>query len=314
MSSAKKPCAAVIGGTGFIGRHVCAALTRRGYRVLAVGRKPPREAPEAEFLSLDMLGTSAELIGEVLAVAGARVVVNAATDSWSGTDAQMARSHVQLVETLVEALAGIPQRPRLVHLGSVHEYGETLPGLSVAEDWPPAPATLYGRTKLAGSRTVLDAAHAGRIDALVLRITNVCGPGAPSATFLGKVATLLRRAAPGEPVRLTIAEARRDFIDVRDVADAVLRAGESSLTGETVNIGQGSAVPLRDVLGLLVSASGVPPHLVQELDGPVRRNGADWTQADIRRAREVLGWSPRVPLARSIGDQWAAAAEENQNL
>ncbi|MFG2608501.1 NAD-dependent epimerase/dehydratase family protein [Streptomyces sp. NPDC048514] len=313
MGFFSQPCAAVIGGTGFIGRHVCTALSRSGYRVLAIARNEPRGALDADaFASLDLLSATPDDVAGMLGRAGARVVVNAATDSWDGTDEQMTRSHVQLVETLVRALESTPPSPRLVHLGSVHEYGELPSGVSVTEDHPPAPTSLYGKTKLEGSRTVLAAARAGGIDAMVLRITNVTGPGAPRSSFLGKAAALLRSAGSGAPVSLTVADARRDFVDVRDVADAVVRAAESPVNSTTVNIGQGTAVSVRDILGLLVAASGVPPHLVRGQDGPVRSNGADWTRADIGRAGDVLGWTPRVPLAQSIADQWAAEAVENQ--
>ncbi|MFI6640446.1 NAD-dependent epimerase/dehydratase family protein [Streptomyces sp. NPDC050504] len=305
------PCVAVIGGTGFIGRHLCTAFSRRGYRVLAVARRPPREPLPAEFTALDVLSATARQLTALLDAAGVRVVVNAATDSWDGTDEDMVRSHTDLVDTLVRALAGMARRPRLVHLGSVHEYGEFPYGVSVTEDRPPAPVTLYGRTKLAGTRTVLDAALAGRVDALVLRITNVCGPGTPRGSFLGKVADLLRAAAPDAPARLTVADARRDFVDVRDVADAVVRAAESPLSGTTLNIGQGTAVEVREILDLLVTASAVPPELVHRQEGAVRSNGANWTRADVGRAREALGWSPRIPLERSITDQWKAAAAED---
>ncbi|BBJ38851.1 hypothetical protein SSPO_015690 [Streptomyces antimycoticus] len=171
--------AVVIGGTGFIGRHICRALTKRGYEVLAIARKPAEPIPGVAFLRLDAVSAPSDDIAR--AAKSADLVVNAAGDSWEGDEESMTASHIPLVDRLVDAVATLPRRPRLVHLGSVHEYGPVPDGTAIAEDHPTAPHTPYARTKLIGSRIVLGAADAGRVDGCVLRVTNVCGPGTPGA-------------------------------------------------------------------------------------------------------------------------------------
>ncbi|QHC20457.1 NAD-dependent epimerase/dehydratase family protein [Streptomyces sp. GS7] len=304
----------VLGGAGFLGRHICRAFGQLpGHRVLAVTRGPREPVPGAELVPLDVLTGPAEALHALVARADA--VVNAVTDTWEGTEAQMTASHIPLLERLVRAVAAAPARPRLVQLGSVYEYGQVPVGTVIGEGHPADPVSPYARTKLAGTRMVLDATAEGRVDGCVLRISNVCGSGSPRRSFLGGLAERLRRAmADGTPVSLDVTEDRRDFIDVEDVAAAVVSAATAPVSGRVVNIGRGTAISVRELAWLLVAASGLPPHLVDERPAPAGAtpaggNSSSWTQVDIRTARELLGWSPRVPLEDSLHRQWTALLE-----
>ncbi|MEQ4303844.1 NAD-dependent epimerase/dehydratase family protein [Plantactinospora sp. B6F1] len=95
---------------------------------------------------------------------------------------------MRVLFTIMPAVATVPRRPRLIRLGSVHEYGPVPIGAAITEGRLPAPNTGYGRSKLGGTRAVLRAVRTGGLDGLVLRIANVCGPGAPPASLLGSVA------------------------------------------------------------------------------------------------------------------------------
>ncbi|RCV47557.1 NAD-dependent epimerase/dehydratase family protein, partial [Marinitenerispora sediminis] len=243
----------------------------------------------------------------ILRAARVDTVVNA-TGGWGSTQEEMAYAHVRLVRRLVAALALLAHRPRLVQVGSVHEYGPVAPGTLITETTPARPSGDYGRTKLAGARAVLAAAHAGDVDGVVLRVVNVCGPHPPPASFLGALLRRLRAAAPGDDLTVSVADARRDYVDVRDVAEAVLLAATAPATGRIVNVGRGEATEVRELVRLLLAAAGRPAGLVREDAGEVASKGGDWTRADIRLARDLLGWRPRVDLPGSIRDMWAASA------
>lgn len=305
VTDAHASSAVVIGGTGFLGRHICTALAAHGYDVLAVARKHVEPIPGARFLALDVASATVGDIAE--SVGSADLVVNAAGDIGADNEERMTAEHVLLVDQLVRAVSTLRRRPRLLQLGTVHEYGPVPEGTAIAEDHPTAPGSLYARTKLAGSRIVLDATDAGRVDGCVLRLTNGCGPGAPLNGFLGRLAAQLRTTSEEVPLNLTVVHDQRDFVDVRDIAEAVVLAAGTRATGRLINIGSGTATSMRELAGILVAVSGVPPHLVRKGQAPVHRKGGAWTQADIRLARRLLGWSPRVPLKQSLHDLWAAS-------
>lgn len=297
---------AVLGATGCVGRQVCRALVRRGDHVLAVTRRPADHVPASEFRTVDLGAEPPERIAAMLIDSQVDVVVNA-TGGWGTTEEEMLHAHVRLVERLVEAMTVVPSRPRLVHCGTIHEYGAVAEGTLIGEDIEPTPQTPYARTKLAGSETILRAARANRVDGVVLRTVNVCGPYPAPASFPGVLLNRLRAAAvDATVVEFTVAGAMRDYIDVRDMAEAVLLAADKAATGQVINIGRGKAVAMGDFVRMFVAAAGFPPDRVRLRSEQVASKGGDWTCADIGLARTLLDWEPRISLPDSLSAMWEA--------
>ncbi|MDC0772606.1 NAD-dependent epimerase/dehydratase family protein [Streptomyces sp. HD] len=308
----------VAGGTGFVGRHVCRAFAAAGWQVTALARSRPRRRVAAGDLRLLDIGAApTAAITELLASVGPHVVVNAAGAVWSTTEEQMVRANADLVGKLTTAMSALPWRGRLVQLGSVHEYGPVAEGHLIVETTPERPVSVYGRTKLAGARHVLDAAARGQLDALVLRIANVSGPGTPRGSLLGMVAAHLARPAglggtggDGGELRLSPLLSTRDFVDVRDVAAAAVAAAGSGVSGRVVNIGSGRAVQVRTLVRRLIELSGREVRLAEDAPPPRRGDSAEWQQLDISAARTLLGWQPARDLEQSLHDLLAAAMAE----
>ena len=137
---------------------------------------------------------------------------------------------------------------------------------------------------------------------------NPVGPGAPEESLPGRLAAELRRAlAGGTGVRLGSLDAVRDFVDARDVADAVIAAAcAPRLPHPVLNIGSGRGVPVRALAKELVAISGCTAAIREDAPGSSRSEGLMWQQADITRAGADLGWRPRRDLAASLSDLWEA--------
>jgi NDP-hexose 4-ketoreductase len=197
---------------------------------------------------------------------------------------------------------------RLVQIGSAAEYGRTETGVPVAESARPQPASVYGVTKLAGTRLV-ELARAAGLDAVVLRVFNVVGAGAPEDGLPGRAVAQLRRAmARGADVRLGPLGAVRDFVDARDVADAVLAAVTApELPHSIINVGSGRGVAARALVEELLAVSGYRAAVHEDAAGSSRSAALPWMQADISRARQDLGWQPSRDLKASVSDLWEAS-------
>ncbi|SBT43670.1 Nucleoside-diphosphate-sugar epimerase [Micromonospora auratinigra] len=233
------------------------------------------------------------------------LVVNAAGVVWQSDERRMREVNVAFVRRLVDELGVLAGPPRLVQIGSVHEYGPVPEGTALDEDTPPRPVGPYGTTKLAATRSVLDAAD---LDAVVLRVANACGPGAPPESLPGMIARHLAAAEPG-PLRLAPLLAYRDFVDVRDVAAAVVAAGAAEAGGRLFNIARGETVPVRHVATRLIALSGRHVRIVEE-PPPVRaRTDAPWQRVLIDRAVRSLGWKPERDLDASLRDLLAAPGQ-----
>jgi len=241
----------------------------------------------------------------VLAAEKVGTVVNA-TLGWGRTEEEMGYTNVRLVERLLGALRSMAYPPRLVHLGTIHEYGPVPYGRLLDEDMTPRPQTLYAQAKLTASLMVLEAVRVGQLDGIVLRVTNTIGPYPAPESFFGALAARLRDDRAAEGVELTIADARRDYVDVRDASDAVVRAAQSPLADPLVNIGRGEALYIRELVDALVRATRLPPESVRERRGAVagRSAGADWIRVDNSRARRLLDWRPRYDIHESMRDLW----------
>jgi NDP-hexose 4-ketoreductase len=240
----------------------------------------------------------------VIAEVAPDAVVNCA-GAITGAPETLAAANVTGVYTLTKAMLLTRRRPRLVHLGSAAEYGRAEPGVPVTEQVTARPGAIYGVTKLAGTRLVELAAAAG-LDAVVLRIFNPVGPGAQPASLPGRLAGELRQASRhGTDVRLGSLDGVRDFVDVRDVADAAFAAATAAaLPHAVLNIGSGRGVPVAAMVKQFLAISGCTAVVHEDAQGPARSPDITWQQADISRAVADLGWMPHRDLAESLTDLW----------
>jgi nucleoside-diphosphate-sugar epimerase len=304
--TAPRPRVAVLGATGCVGRAVCAAFEAGGDEVLAVARNHAPHVGRYPFVPLDVAAADPAKIAEVLESERIGVVVNA-TGGWGRTEAEMTYAHIQLIDRLLAgvAAADLEQPVRVVHVGSIHEYGEVPHGTMISESTPSRPATPYARSKLAGSNLVVQAGRDGVVQSVVLKAVNVCGPYTTPASFLGALAARIGATPSSEPLELTVADAQRDFVDVRDLAQAVVAAASvPAAAGRVVNIGRGEAYDIRELVRLLFIAAGRPEHLIAERSAAVQSKGGGWTCADASLAAGLLGWRPQVGMPESMAALW----------
>jgi nucleoside-diphosphate-sugar epimerase len=296
------PRVLVIGASGFLGTHVRDRAGALGMDVITAGRTPLPES-RAHCL-LDLTSDDPAALAGVLADVAPDVVVNCA-GATGGDVGMLAAVNVSGTAALVRAMRMTGRPIRLVHLGSAAEYEPSEPGTAVAETAPARPASAYGATKLAATRLV-ELGRATGLDAVVLRVFNPVGPGAPDTILPGRVVTELRRAlATGTEAVFGSLDAVRDFVDARDVADATLAAASVPVLGAPViNVGSGVGAPARTLVRELADISGYRGPVRETATGSPHSAGLSWQQADIGRAERELGWRPRHDLRTSLADLW----------
>ncbi|MDH4335394.1 MAG: NAD(P)-dependent oxidoreductase [Chloroflexota bacterium] len=281
------PPVALLGAGGFLGSHVYRALAAADQEVLALRRGLP--------------------LREQLEAAGPAVVVNCA-GATHGSRSELEAANVHLVLGLVDEMRGVGAR--LIQIGSSAEYGPGVSGTPISEEHPAHPVGEYGATKLAATQAVLAAQRAGRLAATVLRVFNPVGAGMASASLPGHAATLVRRALDqGGPVELGSLNATRDFVDARDVADAVVAACFApAADGQVLNVGSGRGATARELVQTLAEIAGYAGPIGEGASGSPRSATVSWQVADIRRAATVLGWAPRRSLAEALAALWSGIA------
>ena len=291
----------LLGADGFLGRHVLVQLLADpAVNLTTLGR---RDSADIRF---DLATGRPGVLTRFLNAVQPRAVIDCAGATLGGAR-ELTRANTVGTATICEAMRRSTCSARLVQIGCAAEYGPTQIGSSAGEATPPRPIGPYAVSKLAATELVAGS----DLDAVVLRVFTPVGPGTPARSPLGRIAEALRRAMQRGHHEITVGglSLRRDFVDVRDIARAVHAAALSGAQG-VINVGSGHAVKLYDAATVLARAAGFTGSVLT-LDEPGGA-GSDgcgaWQQADVRAARDRLGWRARTPLEESAADIWMEAA------
>jgi GDP-4-dehydro-6-deoxy-D-mannose reductase len=174
----------------------------------------------------------------------------------------------------------------------------------LTEDSPLRPLSPYAASKASQDLVAAQYPRAYGMRVIRLRLFNHTGPRHPEQFVASSFAHQIARIERGlqEPVlEVGNLDARRDFVDVRDVARAYRLAAQRELSGDVFNVCSGHAVSVRHILDLLV---GLAHCEVTVRPDPERMRPADIPLliGDPRRFREATGWVPRIPIEQTLAD------------
>jgi UDP-glucose 4-epimerase len=312
----------VVGGAGYVGGHLVAALRAHGADVVVVddlstgvaGRVPGPlvELDVADSRHIDRLAATMRehQVGSVVHLAGKKNAPESLT-----RPAYYARSNGGALAVVLEAMEQA-QVDALVFSSSAAVYGETAAD-DLDESAPTAPANPYGWTKLDGERLVAHASAAWGLRATSLRYFNVAG--AASAALADTVSHNLvtrlvaRIAAGGRPeifgddYPTPDGTCVRDFVHPADLAEAHVAALRVLDTGvacpPVLNVGTGSGCSVRQMTHAVLEAAGstLSPVVRDRRPGDVAR-----VVARGDRARDALGWAATRTVADIASSAWAA--------
>ncbi|MEQ1473774.1 MAG: NAD-dependent epimerase/dehydratase family protein, partial [Candidatus Acidiferrum sp.] len=188
---------------------------------------------------------------------------------------------------------------RIVFAASSSAYGET-PTLPKVESMEPQPISPYGVTKFVGELYLQTFGRCYGLENVCLRYFNIFGPRQdPSSQYSGVMAKFCTAfLEETEPVIFGDGTQSRDFTYVDNAVQANLLACEApAASGRVFNVGTGDRINLNQVVEALGKISGKPmkPRYDPPRDGDIRDS-----QADISRARAVLGYEPTVALEEGL--------------
>jgi UDP-glucose 4-epimerase len=174
--------------------------------------------------------------------------------------------------------------------GAIYGEAQTIPA---PEDHPVAPEAPYGLSKFCAENYCALFARLHGLSTVSLRFGNVYGPRQDPLGEAGVIAIFCGRVLDGgRPVVFGDGLQTRDYVHVADVVSANLLAAESD-AGGAFNIGRGEEITVIDLVEALAphAPNGFSPDFQPERTGEVRH-----IALDASRAREELGWEPRVGL------------------
>ncbi|WP_334150913.1 GDP-mannose 4,6-dehydratase [Hyphomicrobium sp.] len=294
----------ITGGTGFVGsflvRHMETEGQGGGIVAPGLGSVPIvdiRERDAVERLVREVKPTALVHLAAVAAPAQARDDPGLAWEiNLTGT------------RNLAEAVLRHAPGARFIHAGSSDAYGASFIDAQapLTEDAALQPMNVYAATKAAADVMIGQMSHDG-LRAVRFRPFNHTGPGQSDTYVIPAFARQVARIAAGrdEPVvHVGNLEAERDFLDVRDVVRAYAQAALSDIPHVpdlVFNLCSGTPTRLAAMINMLIERAGVT---VEVRSDPERMRPADVkrTWGDFSRARARLGWSPVIPLERTLDD------------
>lgn len=301
--------ALIVGGAGFVGSYLIDHL-RYEYKWSISVTKMQNEMiykKDADVFDLDILVK--EDILKLLETIRPDYIFHLAAQSsvalsWK-KPALTIDVNIKGTVNLLDAVRELDYRPRILLIGSGEEYGhikeEETP---IKEDNATRPGNIYAATKVAQNIIGKIYTDAYNMDIVMVRAFNHIGPNQSPifvvADFCKQVAEIEKGMK--EPViRVGNLSAKRDFTDVRDVVRAYALLIQKGTSGETYNVGSGSAVSIDDILKTVLAMTEakisveVDENKLRPVDVPI-------IEADITKLKKATGWQKKISLKETIAD------------
>ena len=299
------PIWAITGGSGFLGRHLLAALRDKPeLTTIAVGRTCPPGCSPANLARVDLSDPGA--IRSAFSAILPDVVIHAAGRTPPADRPLLYQANTVHTLNLLDALRDLGLPARVVLAGSAAELGPVaVQDLPVSEDYPCRPVEAYGLSKWLATCAGLVARPP--LQVISARIFNPIGPGLTPNQAFGRFAALL-----ADPATTTFEvgdlDTRRDFVDIRDVANALIAIAEGGEAGGVYNVGTGRSERIGDGLDRLMVRSG---RRLEIRVNPAFKAapGPRDSRASIAKIVSTTGWKPRVSFQQSLDDLWYDLAE-----
>jgi len=310
----------VTGAAGFIGGHLAEELLRRGHEVVGLddfsSGKRDTAAVLARYPRFHLLeGSIADAQIVARAVAGAKWIFHlAAIPSVPVSIREPERTNAVNVGGSVNVLQAALRSnvERVVLACSCAAYGDA-PEQPKHEHLLPRPISPYAAQKVACELYAQTYARAYGLPCVALRFFNVYGPRQdPGSEYAAAIPRFITRLLSGQrPIVYGDGLQRRDFVHVQDVVRAnLLAAVAPSAPGEIVNVASGKSASLLELIALIKKSIGAEAAHLDPDHQPPRAGDLRTSSADLSKAREVLGYEPRVTLADGLAElvvSWRAA-------
>ncbi len=287
----------VIGGNGFIGRHVVAAARNRGWAVTSLGLKKDVDKPleGIDYVAADI--TQKASLQFALPDNAFDYIINCGGyidhRPYSDGGKNVFEAHSTGVYNLVEFIDR-QRLKRFVNIGSSDEYGNAPAPQS--ETLREAPISPYSLGKTAATHFLETLYRTEQFPAVTLRLFLTYGPGQDTRRFIPQI---IRGCLDNLTFPVSAGEQLRDFCYIDDTVNAIFLAlTHDAALGEVINIASGIPVTIREVIQQLQQLIGTgAPHYGAV---PYRPSENMALYADIGKARELLGWQPNISLADGL--------------
>ena len=302
----------VTGGAGFIGSHLVDGLIAEGHHVIIVDNLSTGSRknlnPKAVFYEEDIRHTDA--LDRIFADEQVQIVFHEAAQTLVPYSMEHPKEDAELnIMGLINVLDMCRKYhvEKIIFSSSAAVYGDNL-NVPLKEDQPLMPTSFYGLTKVTAEKYIQLYHDVFGLSYAILRYSNVYGERQGSHGEGGVVYVFSKALAQGKD--LTIfgdGEQSRDFIYVKDVARANIKAMDAAVPSGIYNVSTAIETTINALKEILLYFSRVPVQVsyADARGGDIYRSALDNTAA-----KQVLQWKPATKLLQGLQTTYSYFVEE----
>ena len=297
--------ALVTGGAGFIGSNIVKLLLEHKYNVTVCDNLTSGNISnisnfinnkQIKFIEIDILDKNAinnackdiDAVFHLAASVGRQKSIDNPIEDAStnllGT--------INILESMRNQCVG-----KIIYSSSAAIYGELLTPI-IAEDHPLNADSPYGVTKLAGEKMILSYASIYNIKAVCLRYFNIYGINQRFDLYGNVIPIFAKKIYSNEPITIYgDGEQTRDFLNVRDVANANYMAYLYDGDSDCFNLGSGYSITINDLARIMIEISGKNTEIIY---APMRPADVLHCKANTQKAKKFINFNPTVELIMGL--------------
>lgn len=288
----------ILGGTGFIGRHLAKESIRRGFDTFVLSLNIPieeKKVTDVHYISADL--TKLEQLKDKLHLNKFEYIVNLSGyidhSSFSDGGKNIIDTHFLGMQNLIYII-NKKKLKRFIQIGSSDEYGNNPAPQN--EQMPPKPFSPYSLAKVASTQFLQMLFNTESFPATILRIFLVYGPGQNNSRFLPQV---IRGCIENSKFPVSTGEQLRDFCFIDDLIEGIFLCLQSNkVNGHIINLGSGDPISIRKVINLIQHKVGKGNPEFGKI--PYRPEENMELYANISKAQDLMDWNPKISLEEGI--------------
>ena len=224
--------------------------------------------------------------------------------SWQDPEGTF-RVNVEGTIVLLKAAAEVAPNAKILLVSTSEVYGKAgKDGKLLAEEDPLEPQNPYAVSKVTAEQTAELLARQSNLQVIIARPAGHIGPGQPlgfvAADFASQIVKI-ERGGQEPKIKVGNLEARREFMDVRDVVRAYRDLAEKGRAGEVYNLASGELRSVRELLETMLELAGIRAEIVAD-PAKIRPRDDQALLLDASRLRHAVGWKPQISFRDTLLD------------
>ncbi len=316
----------VTGGAGMIGSNLVKRLVSQGHRVIVIdnlwrgklknlndNNGVPVIDMENDFFNIDLTSNSDDFthIFEGADYIYHLADIVAGIDYVFNNEGSVFRNNLLINSNIINTVKRFPPKG-FIYAGTAcsfpaHLQNENLPRqLKESDQYPAAPESAYGWSKLMGEYEALLMEKETGIPVCVISIHNVYGPQCDFSERRSQVIpSLIRKAIQYPDKPFTVwgdGNQSRAFVHIKDTVEAFIAAKDKGLGHGVIQIGPDKPTPIKEIADIVVHISNKSIDVEYDTSNLVGDRGRC---ADFTKATKILGWKPKIALKNGIEELYA---------